>query len=199
MQHLTPSTLASYSIVSVRALPSGSLLYFGLRLISLIDLSDRVSFDQKLSEDFQLDCGVPQGSCLGPLLFMIYASKLFEVIKEYLPQAHAYPDDSQLYLSFKADSTSSQIDPVNFMERCVDAIRCWMIKDKLSLNDYQNNTKFIIIGTRQQLAKVNIASLCVGDANIALVTVKNLGSWFDESMTMVTHINKLCKAASFHL
>jgi len=90
--------------------------------------SQRVYFDQKLSEDSQLDCAVPQGSCLGPLLFMIYASKLFEVIKEYLPQDYACADDSQLYLSFKADSTSSQIDAVDSMDRCVDAIRCWMNK-----------------------------------------------------------------------
>ena len=42
-------------------------------------------------------------------------------------------------------------------------------------------TEFIVIGTWQQLAKVNIASICVdGDANIAPVTsVKNHGSWFD--------------------
>ena len=42
-------------------------------------------------------------------------------------------------------------------------------------------TEFIVKGTWQQLAKVNIASICVGgDANIAQVTsVKNHGSWFD--------------------
>ena len=58
-----------------------------------------------------------------------------------------------------------------------------MIKEKLCSNDYK--TKLIIIGTRQQLTKVNIASLCLGDANIALVTlIKNLGSRFDENMTM---------------
>ena len=164
----------------------------------LSNRSQRVSFDQKLSEKFQLTCGVPQGSCLCPLLFTIYASKLFQVIKEYLPQAHAYADDTQLYLSCRADSTSSQNDAVNAMERCVDAIRCWMIKEKLCLND--SKTEFIIIGTKQQLAKVNIDSLCVGDTSIVPVTsVKNLGVWFNEHISMVTHINKLCKAASFHL
>ena len=86
----------------------------------LSNRSKRFSFDQKLSEKFQLTCGVPQGSCLGPLLFTIYASKLFQVIKEYLPQAHAYADDTQLNLSFRADSTSSQNDAVNAMERSVD-------------------------------------------------------------------------------
>ena len=50
---------------------------------------------EELSEEMK-PCGVPQRSCLGPLLFTIYASKIFEIIKEYLPQTHAYADDTQL-------------------------------------------------------------------------------------------------------
>ena len=48
----------------------------------LLNRSQRVSFDQNLSK-FNLQCGVPQLSCLGPLLFTIYTSKLFEAIKNY--------------------------------------------------------------------------------------------------------------------
>ena len=61
------------------------------------------------------------------------------------------------------------------MERCISAIRFWMIKDKLKVND--SKTEFILIGMRQQLAKVDIKGLVVGDATISPVTaVKNLGS-----------------------
>ena len=84
---------------------------------------------------------IPQGSCLGPLLFTIYASKLFEVIKNYLPQSQAYADDTQLYLLFNADSACSQNDAVEAIEQCIEAIRSWMIKDKLRLND--NKTEFM--------------------------------------------------------
>ena len=48
--------------------------------------SQHVSFDQKLSENFQLDCGVPQGSCLCPLLFMIYASGDLRSLKSTSPK-----------------------------------------------------------------------------------------------------------------
>ena len=158
----------------------------------------RVSYNQEVSERFDLTCGVPQGSCLGPLLFTIYASKIFEIIKEYLPQAHAYADDTQLYLSFKADSSTAQNDARKATENCITAIRVWMIEDKLCLND--SKTEFMIVGTRQQLAKVNIDQLWVGESSIVPVTsVKNLGSWFDKNMSMTTHIIKVCKAASFHL
>ena len=55
----------------------------------------------------------------------------------------------------------------------------------------------MIIGTRQQLAKINIDDLGVSEICIDPVTsVRNLGSWFDENMNVVTHINKICKAAS---
>ena len=63
----------------------------------------------------------------------------------------------------------------------------WMIKDKLRLND--NKTEFMIIGTRKQLAKVNIDGLSVGESIIAPVTsVRNLGSWFDQNLSMIPHI-----------
>jgi hypothetical protein len=68
----------------------------------------RIAFKDGISDIFPLTCGVPQGSCLGPLLFTMYASKLFDVIKEHLPTAHAYADDTQLYFSFKPGNGASE-------------------------------------------------------------------------------------------
>ena len=60
--------------------------------------SQQVTINGALSKKFGLEqCGVPQGSYLGPLLFTIYASKLFSIIKSHLPSAHWYADDTQLY------------------------------------------------------------------------------------------------------
>ena len=196
---------AMFDTVDHQVLWNRLRLSFGIRGYALewiaSYLSDRtqcVSFENNFSQSRHLSCGVPQGSCLGPLLFTIYASKLFDIIKGHLPRTHAYADDTQLYLSFKPDTTSSQSNAVDAMERCISAIRCWMIKDKLKVNDCK--TEFILIRTRQQLPKVDIKGLVVGDATICPVTaVKNLGSWFDENMNMGCHINKMCKTLSFHL
>ena len=45
--------------------------------------------NESFSEDFSLPHSVPQGSCLSSLLFTIYASKLFEVVKRHLQDVYA--------------------------------------------------------------------------------------------------------------
>ena len=73
-----------------------------------------------------------------------------------------------------------------------------MITDKMKLND--DKTEFMLLGTHQQLSKVCIEKLFVGDVTVTPVSVsRNLGVWFDSHMSYVTHINKTCKAAFFHL
>ena len=46
----------------------------------------QVYIDGSLSNQRYLNCGVPQGSCLGPLLFVMYTSTLFKVIERHLPR-----------------------------------------------------------------------------------------------------------------
>ena len=61
-----------------------------------------------------------------------------------------------------------------------------MIRDQLKLND--DKTEFLLIGTKQQLEKVNFSSITVGDALIeAKSEVRNLGSWFDSILVSFVH------------
>ena len=124
--------------------------------------------------------------------------KLFDIIKKYLPTVHAFADDTQLYLSFQPNSRTSEAEAIEAMELCIKALRVWMITDKMKLND--DKTEFMLLGTHQQLSKVCIEKLFVGDVTVTPVSVsRNLGVWFDSHMSYVTHINKTCKAAFFHL
>ena len=66
-----------------------------------------------------LECGVPQGSCLVPLLFTFYASKLFIIFKSHLPSAHSYADDTQLYLSFRPLESTCEAEALDAMEKCI--------------------------------------------------------------------------------
>ena len=84
------------------------------------------------------------------------------------------------------------------MNDCIADIRNWMISDKLMLND--DKTEFVLIGTRQQLAKVDIDSISVGSYDVSPGSVvRNLGSWFDSKLTMSTHISKVCASSFYHL
>ena len=128
----------------------------------------------------------------------MYASKLFEVVKNHLPNIHAYADDTQIYLSFKPDSTAGEQDAITALQDCITDIRSWMIADRLKLND--DKTEFMIIGTRAQLDKVNVSEIVVGQAKVpALTIVRNLGTWLDTNLTMSAHINETCQAAIYHL
>ena len=143
--------------------------------------SQRVFVHGVFSRPFDLNCGVPQGSCLGPLLFIIYVSKLFKIVEHYLPDAHCFADDTQLYLSFKPLGDTAQADAIQAMEKCIDAVRNWMIQDRLLIND--DKTEFLLVGTRQQLEKLDSCSITVGNNRISpSPCVKNLGSWFDSNL-----------------
>ena len=105
--------------------------------------SQRVSIPCALSDSLPLNWGVPQGSCLGPLLYIIYSSNLFDIFERHLPNSHCYANDSQIYLSFQPDALLSQQNPLTAMQNCIDDIRAWMEHDKPLLND--EKTKFLVI------------------------------------------------------
>ena len=89
------------------------------------DLSDRfqsVSVNGSLSDQFPLKQGVPQGSCLGPLLFTIYTRKLFQIVERHLPQVHCYADDTQLYVSFSPNRSADADFVIKSMTDCISAV-----------------------------------------------------------------------------
>ena len=85
--------------------------------------SRRVSIDGSISNKHYLDCGVPQGSCLGPRLFTVHTSKLFDIIAKHLPRAHSFADDAQLYVSFSPKEEDGQSSAIIAMERCIIDIK----------------------------------------------------------------------------
>ena len=77
----------------------------------------------------------------------------------HLPQVHVHADNTQLYFVFKPDPEHA-VKAVEAMQFIVADIRKWILIDRLKLSDDQ--AELIVIGTRHQLSKVNIGSLCEG-------------------------------------
>ena len=160
--------------------------------------TQQASVNRTLSDKFNLTCSVPQGYCLGLLLFTIYASSLFDIMKSHLPSVHIYADDTQLYISFNPVDYTSAADAVIAIENCIRDVRAWMRDDKLMPSD--DKTEFLIIGTERQLSRVSVDKIKIGQAEVSPVSsVRNLGTWFDSHLDMSTHVTNACASAFYYL
>ena len=94
--------------------------------------------------------------------------------------------------------STGQFEAVTAIQLCVDDTRNWMTNDKLLLND--DKTEFLMISNKQQLAKVNIDHILIGDRVIRPKgVVKNLGTWLDSTRLMNSHVNNTCSNALYYL
>ena len=134
----------------------------------------------------QLLYSVPQGSVLGPLLFILYTTPFSTITSRSSVNHKLYADDTQLFLSFSADAFSEKI---KLLQDTISEISTWMASNFLSLNP--TKTEFLLIGLPAQLAKIHNPTLTIS-SNTTIQPVssaRNLGVIFDSNLSFSDHIS----------
>jgi len=90
---------------------------------------------------------VPQGSVLGPLLFILYTAELADLATEYGVKLHAFADYNQLHVHCDLSNVSSS---VTALDQCISAISHWMSANRLKLN--AEETELMWAGTKHTVA-----------------------------------------------
>ena len=153
-------------------------------------LSNRKQFiqagDIKTSYE-DIICGVPQGSILGPLLFIIYVNDLSDVSKILEPIMFA--DDTNLFFTHK--NIKELFQTVNSE---LDKVFQWFNANKLSLNKDKTKYTFFHKAREKDNIPLKLPALFINDKEIERVTsIKFLGVLTDEHLTWKKHITVIEK------
>ena len=132
------------------------------------------------SDKSAVTCGVPQGSILGPLLFLIYVNDITNVITNNYSMI-LFADDTNLIFEIENQDT-------HFINQVLTDISKWFSSNKLSLNI--DKTKFILFGKNSQ--EQNAIHLKINGVNIDRVSlIRFLGVIIQENLKWTEHINNI--------
>ena len=141
--------------------------------------------------------GVPQGSILGPLLFILYVHDLAEVIKRFGLQAHFYADDSELYVGF---SPLSQVSTTLMtIKNCLYEVKNWMQTNFLKLNLDKTQVTFFGRALDFNLFDINLTLEDVTYLSDQNTSIKTLGIHLDSKLTMQKMTSECVKSCYFNL
>ena len=174
--------LKNYGVVN------NNLLWFK---IYLTNRKQYISFNDSKTDLATISCGVPQGSILGPLLFLIYLndlSKFSNILNSIL-----FADDTNLFYSNK---------DINYLFETVNKelakLSEWFIANKLSINIKKTKYTFFHRLHEKRLIPLNLPNLVVNNSCIVRErSLLFLGVVIDENVSWKEHIiiihNKISK------
>ena len=152
-------------------------------------LNDRTQCTQVEGRDssfLDVNCGVPQGSILGPTLFLCYINDMAGALNCKLS---LYADDSALVYS------GSDPDIVaTFLSQELDTCQKWLIDNRLSI--HLGKTECILFGSKRRLnGDIQFEVNLDGQVVQKVTSVKYLGVFVDQCLDFSTHVEGLLKKA----
>ena len=160
-------------------------------LKSYLQRKQYISFAENKTETLQIRCGVPQGSILGPLLFLLYVNDLSKASK--MLNSIMFDDDTNLFYSHRNIITLFQIVNTELVY-----LNEWFRCNKLSLNTDKTKYTFFHKLSKTDHIPLILPKLKINNEYIERETsIKFLGVILDENLTWNKHIhvieNKISK------
>ena len=177
----------AFDTISINILLS-KLYYYGFRGIAqnfftsyLSGRSHYMKHENYTSDDAVTTHGVPQGSILGPLLFILYIN---DINKCHSSPSSLYADDSTLIIS---GSTKEELETK--ANRQLAGIRTWLNANKVCLNI--NKTSYMVISNKTSI-KQSEFDIKIENTSINRTSVtKILGILLDDQLSFKQHVQSV--------
>ena len=142
-----------------------------------------VQFRKTCSDEQVIKCGVPQGSVLGPLLFILYINDLPNVSK--VTESLLFADDTSIFYSH-----SNAIQLFSILNEELRKVDAWMKSNRLSVNIKKTN--YVIFKSKQKRVDANLSLYYDNNPLKKEQFTKFLGVYIDENLSWIPHINHVC-------
>ena len=171
--------------LSVYKIRSSSLQWFTSYLESR---QQTIDSGQGMSIRSLIRSGVPQGSILGPILFLLFINDLPLLLKHC--QADFFADDAT------AHTSNQDIETINTeLQSDFSIAVSWSKQNELPIN--YDKTKYMILGSKKRVQDEHQLDLRADNRTIDKVSTQRLlGIFFDDQLSWTTHIDHLCSTLS---
>ena len=153
----------------------------------------RVVINGNKSQWKEFKIGVPQGSCLSPLLFILFINDISKFIARNV-DCGQFADDIALWTSSYDNIIKNMENMQQQLQESINIINSWCIKWKLQLSP--SKTQYLIVKSPKKKKYANINIEIDGFKVIPTNKARYLGIIFDENLTWKYHINQIYKKAS---
>ena len=156
-----------------------------------------VTVGKESSDLYDLLYGVPQGSILGPLFYLLYTIKIEKIAEKHDLKIHVYADDCSIYMPFEDGGLACAKAKIT---ECIDEIKTWMSNNFLKLN--KEKTNIMLFKPRCSSQDFSSNSFCLTQDNSVIrpeSEVKLLGITLEPSLSFSKFVEKKIRTCNFHL
>ena len=156
----------------------------------LSNRQQKVKYNNVISDPVIVNYGVPQGTVLGPLLFLLYVNDIVKVVKQC--KIELFADDTMIYISGTDLKYMEDI-----LNNDLENIFKWLCNNKLSINT--EKTKFCLFGRKFKLNQIvpNNINITINNRNILPEKqIKYLGVIFDHQLNFHAHADYILRKFS---